>query len=98
MLHEFIFAHRDAILARTRAKVAARSSPRATEDELEGIPLFLDQLIEILKSPPVGSGAIAQSAARHGAVLLGRGFTVAQVVHDYGGVCQVVTELAEETN
>jgi hypothetical protein len=30
--------------------------------------------------------------------LLKQGFTVAQVVHDYGGVCQAVTELADETN
>ena len=41
---------------------------------------------------------MADSATRHGADLLGRGFTVAQVVHDYGGVCQAVTELATETN
>jgi signal transduction histidine kinase len=29
--------------------------------------------------------------------LLHKGFTVAQVVHDYGGLCQAVTELAGET-
>jgi signal transduction histidine kinase len=43
-------------------------------------------------------GAMAESATRHGRDLLKRGFTVAQVVHDYGGVCQAVTELAGETN
>ena len=43
------------------------------------------------------SGVIAESAARHGGTLLRKGFTVAQVVHDYGGVCQAVTELADET-
>ena len=37
-------------------------------------------------------------AIRHGSDLLKRGSTVAQVVHDYGGVCQAVTELAAETN
>ncbi len=96
MLHEFLFTHREAILMRTRAKVAARHNPRATAEELAGIPLFLDQLIEILRSPPREGGAIERGAARHGALLLQRGFTVAQVVHDYGGVCQVVTELAAE--
>jgi hypothetical protein len=51
VLHEFLSTHRAAILARTRAKVAARPTPRATQIELEdGIPLFLDQLIEILRS------------------------------------------------
>jgi signal transduction histidine kinase len=77
--------------------VAARPTPRATPNELQGIPLFLDQLIEILRSSPDAPGAIAESAARHGAALLAKGFTVAQVVHDYGGVCQAVTDLADET-
>lgn len=41
---------------------------------------------------------MVESAGRHGKSLLERGFTVAQVVHDYGGVCQAVTELADEMN
>jgi len=101
VLHEFLSTNRETILARTRAIVAARQVPRATEDEIDGIPLFFDQLTDILKSSPAASAmapnAIAPGAARHGATLLQRGFTVAQVVHDYGGVCQVVTELADET-
>jgi signal transduction histidine kinase len=36
------------------------------------------------------------SAALHGGELLQRGFTVAQVVHDYGDLCQAITELALE--
>jgi signal transduction histidine kinase len=99
MLHEFLFANRVAIIARTRAKVAARPAPCATEAELEnGVPLFLDQLIETLQSPNTRSEAIVESATKHGRDLLKRGFTVAQVVHDYGGLCQAVTELATETN
>jgi signal transduction histidine kinase len=98
MLHEFLSSNRAAIIARTRAKVAARPAPRATEEELAtGIPLFLDQLIETLRPSHTPSDAIAQSAAEHGRNLLKQGFTVAQVVHDYGGVCQAVTELADET-
>jgi signal transduction histidine kinase len=98
MLHEFLFANRAAIIARTRIKVALRAAPRATEAELEsGIPLFLDQLIEALRSPNASSQAIVESATNHGRDLLKRGFTVAQVVYDYGDVCQAVTELAAET-
>ena len=97
MLHEFILMHREEILARTRARVAVRPNPRPTEEELRsGIPLFLDQLITILKSSVVTTGVMAENAAKHGAALLKSGFTVAQVVHDYGGVCQAVTELADE--
>jgi signal transduction histidine kinase len=97
LLHEFLSTHRETILERTRDKVAARPIPRATEEELLGIPVFLDQLIEILRSSSDAPDAIAASATRHGANLLRKGFTVAQVVHDYGGVCQAVTELADET-
>src|SRR5580692_7535935 len=98
MLHEFLFANRTAIIARTRIKVGLRAAPRATEAELEnGIPLFLDQLIEALRSPNVANQALVESASNHGRDLLKRGFTVAQVVYDYGDVCQAVTELAVET-
>jgi len=37
---------------------------------------------------------IGNSAARHGNELQHRGFTVEQVVHDYGDLCQAITELA----
>jgi signal transduction histidine kinase len=97
MLHEFLSANRAAIIARTRAKVAARPAPRATEEELAtGIPLFLDQIINSLRLPHLSSEAIRESATEHAGDLLKRGFTIAQVVHDYGGVCQAVTELADE--
>jgi signal transduction histidine kinase len=45
---------------------------------------------------PFSSDAIGSSAARHGAELLAAGFTVAQVVHDYGDICQAITEIAVE--
>jgi signal transduction histidine kinase len=104
MLHEFLTLHRDEIIARTRQKVATRTAPRPTEAELEhGVPLFLAQLADTLRreqetpARPT-SGEMAQSALQHGAELRRAGFTVAQVVHDYGDVCQAVTELAIELN
>ncbi|HUQ75407.1 MAG TPA: HAMP domain-containing sensor histidine kinase [Burkholderiales bacterium] len=39
---------------------------------------------------------INTAAARHGLELLQHGFTVDQVVHDYGDLCQAVTDLAFE--
>lgn len=36
------------------------------------------------------------SAAAHGTVLLGLGYNVDQVVHDYGDLCQAITDLAVE--
>lgn len=99
MLHEFISSNRDELISRTRAKVATRPWPPASPDELQnGVPLFLTQLSETLRletTPlPFSPSAIGTSAAMHGRDLLARGFTISQVVHDYGDVCQAITELA----
>ena len=45
-----------------------------------------------------GSSEISRTAARHGRELLKQGFTVDQVVHDYGDLCQAITDLAYERN
>jgi hypothetical protein len=37
-----------------------------------------------------------ENASQHGSDLFFDGFTVSQVVHDYGAVCQSVTDLAVE--
>ncbi len=97
MLDRFIASHRDEIITRCRAKVAGRSVTVASHpDEDYGVPLFLDQLIEALRLGARSSPEIGESAIRHGRELLRKGFTVSQVVHDYGDVCQSVTELATE--
>jgi hypothetical protein len=87
MLHEFLSANREEIIARARARAVNRTAPRATDAELEnGIPLFLTQLVEMLRTPRPGFGAeIGDSATRHGDDMRRMGFTVGQVVQDYGG-------------
>ena len=96
MLSEFIERNHGEIVARSRARVALRSAPRPTDAELDrGLPLFLDQLVEILRVNGDGEG-IGATAAKHGADLSRTGFTIAQVVHDYGDLCQTITELALE--
>ena len=53
MLHEFLSANREEIIARASAKVAKPTAPRATPFSLEnGISLFLTQLVGMLASPP----------------------------------------------
>lgn len=97
MLHEFIAANRQDIIARCRAKVASRSVPPPTKAGIEhGVPVFLDQLIVALRGE-TSSCEIGKTAVLHGHDLLVQGFTVSQVVHDYGDVCQSITELAVET-
>lgn len=102
MLYEFLTVYRDELIKRTREKVVRRMAPRATNEELEnGVPLFLSQITETLRlaeSPrPEQDSIIGRSAALHGGELRRQGFTIGQVVHDYGDVCQAVTELAVET-
>ena len=100
MLSQFLTTHRQTIIANSRAKVASRAAPRATPVELAtGVPLFLDQLIVTLRFQESTGGAgsdrqIGLSAATHGKALQEIGFTAAQVIHDYGDVCQAITELA----
>jgi signal transduction histidine kinase len=97
MLHEFITENREEIIRRCRSKVEARSMPPPTPAELEyGVPAFLDHLIEALRHRLSTNTAIDSSAAQHGRELQLHGFTVSQVVHDYGDVCQSITELALE--
>jgi signal transduction histidine kinase len=103
MLHEFIATYRDAIIRRSREKLTARPWPAATTIEIDhGVPLFLTQLSETLRHEergmPYSPAAISATATVHGRELLAQGFTVSQVVHDYGDICQAVTELAIEQN
>jgi signal transduction histidine kinase len=105
VLHEFLTVNRDELVRRCRAKVAARPAPTPTAIELEhGIPLFLDQLIVALrrelnvptKHASTMPSEIGATAEKHGNEFFRKGFTVDQVVHDYGDLCQSVTELAVE--
>jgi len=98
-LRDFIKRYREEIITLTRTKVARRAVPRATTHELlNGIPLFLTQLGDILEQEAGQLDAdgldMNLSAARHGGDLLKEGFTIGQVVHDYGDLCQAITELA----
>ena len=63
--------------------------------------MLLEQLVAALRSATPSQSdmrAIGATAAIHGGRLLEHGFTISQVVHGYGDVCQAVTELAQETN
>ena len=66
--------------------------------------LRLEQSSETMRSRAVSGPAggtrersdIGTTAGRHGVELLDHGFTVDQVVHDYGDLCQAITDLAFE--
>jgi len=99
MLEGFIVINREEIIRRCGTKVAARSVATPSQaDVAHGVPVFLDQLVEALRDRMVSRPDIARSAVQHGHELLLKGFSVSQVVHDYGDVCQAITELAVEMN
>jgi signal transduction histidine kinase len=93
----------------SRRSVAKDGEPELAH----GIPIFLDQVIDTLSlrsgakptvphSESVESGEdlalkLAGTAKLHGRDLFREGFTIEQVVRDYGDVCQAVTTLAFET-
>jgi hypothetical protein len=109
MLHEFLTSNRQIIISRCKEKVAKRFEPSENPGTIDhGVPLFLEQLVDTLleeqsthvrttdSEPTPAPTPIGRAAALHGAELLRRGFSVDQVVHDYGDVCQCVTALAVE--
>jgi hypothetical protein len=110
MLHQFLSSNRTELITRCRNKAAKRFAPSETPAHLDhGVPLFLQQVVETLRleqrEPPGNTVApestpspseIGRVAGVHGTELLRLGYSVDQVVHDYGDVCQSVTELAGE--
>ena len=105
MLHDFLLAHHDELEQRCCAKSAARvpGGPSSAESAY-GIRFFITQLVDALRQEQEPGSDFARwwadagaaSSARHGNELLDKGFTVDQVVHDYGDLCQALTELASE--
>ena len=110
MLYEFLTSNRNELIRRCRTKVAKRYQPLGIPSAVDrGAPLFLQQLTDILRreqitavrdtSPPESTpeySEIGKAAALLGAEMLRLGFSVDQVVHEYGDVCQSVTDMAVE--
>jgi hypothetical protein len=111
MLHQFISSNHDKLVKLCR-ETAAKRLPRTVSAaaEAHGVPMFLRQLACTLELEQAASGReiaaadvkrnnleLSQAATLHGAALLQLGFTIDQVVHEYGDVCQAVTQLACES-
>jgi len=112
MLHDFLQNNRSELIARCRAKVALREHSATPEQLLHGVPLFLEQLVATLRrvqaeatlsltdpcllAPDGKHAAIGASAMQHGKDMLSLEFRVDEVVHNYGDLCQAITDLAVE--
>ncbi len=110
MLSDFLTINHDELIARCKEKAARRFEPAGVAVAMgHGVPMFLQQLGYVLREEaaahfsdsaegpgiPSNSG-MGPAAELRGAELLSHGYTLDQVVHEYGDVCQSVTELAVE--
>jgi len=107
MLHEFVSSNREELVRRCRSKGSERDSPLFAPAGLDhGVPLVLEQLVWALRCDQEGSSSgrtpaaaeVSRTAVLHGKELVQQGYTVGQVVHDYGDIGQAITELATERN
>jgi hypothetical protein len=110
MLHEFLTANHDELINRCKVMAGRRFEPHVTSGATDhGAPLFLRQLAATLvreqgsdrpesadTPSPERRNEIGTSAALQGADLLRLGYSIEQVVHCYGDMCQSVTGLAIE--
>jgi hypothetical protein len=112
VLHDFLTANQEELVERCREKMRGRSALAATLPALEhGVPLFLRQLVEVLRceaASPAPEGKLnagfpaafaaecSRTAALHGKAMLKQGYAASLVIHAYGDVCQAITELASE--
>jgi len=68
-----------------------------------GLPIFYDELVEVLRADETREAGMVDStvgkvhqaeAVRRGRESLRLGYTISQVVHGYGALCQAITEYA----
>lgn len=94
-LQHFLSDHREALLARCMHSRPGGSAARPAP--VAGLESFVDQLIANLATGEAGTlVALGRTAGLHGGELRANGYSRSQVVHEYGNVCQAVTQLAIE--
>ena len=108
MLNDFLIANREDLISRCRTMVVTRFAPSEPPPTVEnGVPQFMLQLVGLLDLERHGQTnhklqpqlnqqreEIFRTAAFHGVELLQVGYSIDQVVRDYGDLCQSVTEMA----
>ena len=108
MLHEFLTRERESVLLRCKQQMMKNLGTRQTSEMVEeGLPVFYDQLIEILQrdgsfeldseSNPTAMAtrsSAAEAARNQGKEYLRLGYPISEVVHSYGAICQSITGAA----
>ena len=106
MLCDFLKENREEIISICKKKVFNDSESKPTSALLDqGLPIFYDEVIGVLQRTAKASEAAIESkdfhiknritkgdAAEHGRESLRLGYSISQVVHSYGAICQSITE------
>jgi len=99
-LFRFLEDNKSAIIELSERRIFSLAALRPVSEELRtGMPLFFDQLVEVLAKNKndvsfLDEQAILATAGIHGKELLRLGYTLSHVVHAYGAICQGITEYA----
>jgi signal transduction histidine kinase len=101
MLHSLISEHRAEIVDRGLLELKRRYPNRQDDELIDGLPSFIDELVDALRRdagiPVDGAlpGTLGDTTARqHGLKRKNQGFDISRIVHDYGLVCDLVSEAA----
>src|SRR5665213_388406 len=104
MLHDFLTRERNSILATAKEKANETQGTRErTHAVEEGWGIFFDELIGLMKRDEpfefhAELGLHKEEAEKQGKEYLRLGYTVSEVVHSYGVLCQAITSLAGKLN
>ncbi len=99
MLHDFISAHRTEILDFCLQDLKNRYPGRDDEELISEIPCFVDEVIDALRadhsSQEINATDLGITTARQqGFIRKSQGFDLSRLVHDYGLVCDAVSQMA----
>lgn len=95
-LDVFVTSNRERIIALSRTRTRERAVPFPTDIEVEeGVPLFVEHLIETLRVPLVAHRPQPEQVTAGAKELVER-FTISQVVCGYVCICQAIAHLADE--
>jgi signal transduction histidine kinase len=109
MLSDFLKEHKSEIISKCKKKVHSDSESKPTSALLDqGLPVFYNELISVLQRTAAATDPDIESqnahtnnrikegpAAAHGRESLRLGYSISQVVHSYGAICQCITEFVE---
>ncbi len=104
MLYEFLTREREPILAQCEQEILKFGGAlRLSRVPTDGWNIFYDELIDLLaRDQPfefhTELGIHTAGAVKRGKEYLRLGYTVSEVVHSYGVICQAITEFAAKLN